>query len=236
MTVAQTDIEVNHTGYSGGPEQIKSKARRNMKILQRCAADQPDNMKWQYNLGLTHYQLEDYAAAVQALETVLSTPSPRLDRETHKHQAYKLLISAYASLSQPAQAEDALRRALSVFKNRRHMWITGGILYLHLNRPEKAIELLTHARTLSPESDAVGDAWAPGFLEEKLTLAYQMLGMKALQQQNYSAAVGIFAEMSDTAPPAQQAEAFKLLAMALQKNGQKEEALIAWQAAKTVKG
>ena len=80
----------------------------------------------------------------------------------------------------------------------------------------------------------MGDAWAPGFLEEQLTTAYQAMGMKALHQQNYQAAVGIFAEMSDIAPPARQAEAFKLLATALQKNGQKEEALIAWQAAQAV--
>jgi glycosyltransferase involved in cell wall biosynthesis len=234
MTVAHTNIFVNHTGYSGGPEQLKNKAHRNMKILQRCVADQPDNMKWQYHLGLTSYQLEDYAAAVEALERVVTTPSPMLEQDTHIHRAYKLLISAYTSLSQPALAEEALRRALAVFPDRRHVWITGGLLYLYLNRPEKAIELLTHARTLSPESDAVGDAWASGFLEEQLTTAYHTLGMKALRQHNYTAAVGIFAEMSETAPPTRQAEAYKLLAMALQKNGQKEEAVIAWQAAQRV--
>ncbi|RMF02891.1 MAG: glycosyltransferase [Chloroflexi bacterium] len=231
MTVAQTNVTIQHVGYAGGPEVLRQKARRNGQILQRAIGRHPDDLKLRYYLGVSLYQLADYRAAIGQFEAVIAHPPPTLNRDSQLYKAYLLLISAYTHVPAPEKARRTLQRALELFPERRHLWITAGMFYLSQDEPEAAISALEHATQLSPQSDAEGESWPPGVLQDRLRAAYQRQGMKAIQQENYPQAVWSFSRFVGLAAPPQQAEGFKLLALALQKCGRQDEAIASWQAA-----
>jgi tetratricopeptide (TPR) repeat protein len=231
LTVAYTNITLTHTGYQGDPAALRRKAQRNVRILRQCTARESDTMKWRYHLGVSLYQLGDFAGAIAQLETVVNHPAPGLNVHSHLYKAYMLLLSAHTTTPNLEKVEATLQRALALFPQRRHGWITAGMLYLRQNRPAAAVAALEKARSLPPESDAEGEAWGPGVLEEHLAAAYHAVGGLAFQQQNYPQAAAAFAALLELAPPARRPEVCKLLALALKKNGQEQEALACWQLA-----
>ncbi|MCG3210040.1 MAG: hypothetical protein FOGNACKC_03669 [Anaerolineae bacterium] len=231
LTIAHTNISIQHTGYSGDPASLRRKARRNAAILRRCVLEQPQRLKWRYHLGLSLYQLADYRGAIEQFEMIINHPAPELNANSHLYKAYILLMSAYTTLPDMARAEAVLQRGLALFPGRRHGWITAGMFYLRQNRPELARQCLERAQTLPPESDAEGESWAAGVLEAQLGLACRAAGLAALGREDFAAAIDALQTWVDVALPPERAEACKMLAVALQKSGRQSEALACWQLA-----
>jgi tetratricopeptide (TPR) repeat protein len=234
LIVAQTNITIQHVGYAQGEAVLRQKAERNGRILKEMVAANPRDLKLRYYLGLTWYQLADYAAAASEFEAVIAEPPPTLNPQSQLYKAHTLLISAYTHLAPPGQARQALARAIAAFPQRRHLWIVAGMLHLAQHHPEQAAAALAHAQTLSPSSDAEGESWPPGVLEEQLAQAYHQIGLKALRRKEFQQATSAFEAMAQIARPAQAAEAYKLQAVAFQKMQRQPEAIASWQKAQSI--
>ena len=174
LTIARTNIVVNHTGYTADPQTLQAKARRNLQIIQAAHRQAPDNLYWRFHLGVTLHALGDLAGSIEHLAAVIANPPPFLDRDVYLYQAYEGLMLAYLHTGQTAQVRQILAQAEQEFGYRQHFWVRAGTIYLDLDEPEQAIEALEHARTLSP--DTRGQSWAAGTIETHLSEAYLLLG------------------------------------------------------------
>ena len=184
-TLAYTNITIEHVGYAVSQQAIQEKARRNEAILLTRLERDPGNLMWRYHLGVGKYIQEDWAGAIEQLEMVVADPPYVMHKDRDLYQAHALIASAYTCLNQYEAAQQAFERAAALFPERRHLWITTGIFHLQAGQPELAVRDLERARTLSPDSDRYGNAWAPGKLEETLGQAYLLLDNASAARQAY---------------------------------------------------
>jgi|GEM_PF-2224771 len=228
LTLANTNIVIEHRGY-GDPSQLRQKAERNARILRRCLAAEPNNLKWRYHLGISLYQMEDYTGAAVQFEPIVAHPAPPLNEQNQVYRAHLLLMSAYANTGRSARADAVLARALERYPRRRHLLVAAGMFRLHQNRPAEAVSLLERARILPPDTGE-GEDWQPGVLEAQLAAAHHAVGIDAFQHGDFlSAAESFQREITVLRQPAKIAEAWKLTALCLQKLGQENEAMVAWK-------
>ncbi len=61
--VASLDVRLLHTGYLPAAMEAKQKQRRNLALLERAAADEPDSPYWLFQLGQTRLALGQVAEA-----------------------------------------------------------------------------------------------------------------------------------------------------------------------------
>jgi glycosyltransferase involved in cell wall biosynthesis len=188
LTIARTNIVIEHVGYEIDTEALKSKARRNLKIIQNCLAKDPEDLHWQYHLGVCYAILGDYQQAIEAYKTVVADPPESLNWDIDVYQAHISLISAYLKSGCISDAEEALRRALALFP-RRHLAGMAGMFYLMKDEPITAIRFLEKASTFSQESDWLGHSWPPGQIEAELGHAYLLTGQYDLARATYKARV-----------------------------------------------
>jgi tetratricopeptide (TPR) repeat protein len=174
LVIARTNITIRHTGYAITREQLQTKARRNLQIIETAVRRQPDDLQWRFHLGVTLNALGDYDASIGHLEAVVSNPPPLLDRDSYLYQAYEGLLLAYVNTNQPQLVRQTIERVLAEFSYRQHCWIRVAEIYLALDEPQQAISALGHAATLPP--DVHGQSFAPGTIENHLTTAYLLLG------------------------------------------------------------
>lgn len=230
MTVGQTNIAIHHSGYAT-PARLRQKAARNLRILRRCVAQDPQNLHWQYHLGVALYQLDEFVEAIKPLERVVNGYQHTPGYDAHLYKSHLLLMSAYANTGNPLMAGNTLQRALSIFPDRRHLHITGAMMVLHLNQPAQAVDLLARAKTLSSQSDTEGDSWPPGVLEATLGRAQFQLARQRVKSGQLVDAVVAAQSALEGVPPGQHAEIYKLMAFCLNKLGHEEDALACWQLA-----
>ena len=228
LTIAHTNITIDHLGYAADSETLKAKARRNRAMILQCLDQQPDNLYWQFHLGINLYTLDDWAGAAENFETVLNQPPGNLSAE-QIYEALALMIAAYSNLGQPDQVEQALERALKLFSTRQHLWVLASKFYLSQNRAEKAISLLEYAKLLPTETD--GMAWPQGTLETLLSRAYLRQAQSWYKQKNPKQMAEVLARVIEIAPSAERSQAYKLLAVAMQQLGREQDAVLCWQLA-----
>lgn len=187
VTVAWTNITIDHMGYQIGSADLQSKARRNLTIIQQQLVQESDNLHWHYHLGVCQTVLENYAAAAEAYERVITAPPSTLNWDFDVYQAYVSLLNAYVQLNRLEAAQQLLQRALQMFPRRRHLAILAGVFYLMRDDPESAVKILEQAKTFPLESDRIGHAWSSGRLEAELGRAYLWLGNLPEAERAYRA-------------------------------------------------
>ncbi|MCB0226338.1 MAG: glycosyltransferase [Anaerolineae bacterium] len=228
LTIAHTDITIDHLGYAADSETLKAKARRNRAVILQCLDQQPDNLYWRFHLGVNLYTLDDWAGAAENFEAVLNQPPGNLSAE-QLYEALALMIAAYNNLAIPEKVEEALERALKLFSTRQHLWVLASKFYLSQNRAEKAISLLEYAKRLPTETD--GMAWPQGTLETLLSRAYLQQAQSWYKQRNPSQMAEVLVRAIDIAPLAERNQAYKLMAVAMQQLGREQDAVRCWQLA-----
>ena len=186
LTIARTNIIIEHVGYEIDADGLRSKARRNLKIIQNCLHENPNDLHWHYHLGVCHSILGNYQQAIEAYKLVVACPPKSLNWDIDVYQAHISLISAYIKTECISGAEDALKRALSLFP-RRHLAALAGMFYLMRDEPSLAVDFLEKARTFSQESDWLGHSWPPGQIEAELGHAYFLIGKYDLARDIYKA-------------------------------------------------
>ncbi|MEW5956167.1 MAG: glycosyltransferase [Chloroflexota bacterium] len=210
LTLARTNVVIDHSGYAIEAQDLQAKARRNLGIIRQCLAREPDNLHWRYHLGATLAVLEQYDEAIKEFELMVVSPPATLNWDFDVYQAHVSLVGAYVELQRFDQARSALKRALSVFPNRRHLTIMAGVFYLLQDEPETAIQMLERARTLSLDSDRVGQTWPTGKLEAELGFAYSLVGNLPQARQMYQKRLAQIGTSSIVVPPDMWQEALSL--------------------------
>jgi glycosyltransferase involved in cell wall biosynthesis len=183
LVIARTNIVINHTGYATDDAIRLEKLKRNLFIIEEIVAKNPDDLQWRFHLGVTKHVLGDLEEAIEHLEAVVANPPPTLDREVYLYQAYEGLMLAYVDLGQLDKARRTLEQAMQKFNHRQHFWIRAATVYLALDEPEQAVEMLNQARALGP--DAYGQSWATGTSEYYLCEAYLLLGDLSKAREAY---------------------------------------------------
>lgn len=72
VPTAQTGVEVDHSGYNHAPHDTQHKSLRNIPLLRSAIARNRGDEYMQYQLGRALFTLEDFPAAISALEETLS--------------------------------------------------------------------------------------------------------------------------------------------------------------------
>lgn len=233
LRLTQTNITIEHTGYNTSPQETRQKQLRNQKILQAHRHQLEQDLYWRFHLAVNAYMLEEYHDAAGHFEAVLANPPASLQQEPGRlYEAHALLIDIYMKLGRPAKAASLLERTLKTFPQRRHAWILAGKFYLSRQAPAQAVEMLECARALPAKNAAEeGLAWPAGTLEKYLGRAYLQWGQQWYKQQNFVAMAEAAVRAVDVAPPGEQVQGYKFLAVALQKLGREQEAHTYWQLA-----
>jgi len=188
VTLAYTNIEIEHVGYVLGDDLLKAKTRRNLGIIRKCLADDPQSVRWHHHLGLSLAMLDDHAPAIKALEFVVASGGQGIS-EVEFYYSHLWLIALYSKTQRFEKAEALFRRAMTRFPARQHLFIAAGMFYLNADDPAAARRWLEKAAALPAESLTVqGQTWLPGTLEGSLGQAYLLLGDDDRARQWYAAA------------------------------------------------
>ncbi|MBF0124836.1 MAG: hypothetical protein HQL60_05840, partial [Magnetococcales bacterium] len=94
-----SNIRLIHHGYSGGDN--RAKLERNMDILRRWVAQEPDNLYACYKLGMNLYFRQDLAGSLPLLERVFNQLDQAHDRHTYPFLAQ--LVTTYIELLRQQQ-------------------------------------------------------------------------------------------------------------------------------------
>ncbi len=161
LSLAYTNIAIEHTGYARSTELRVEKARRNRDILLRELAADPENMRLRYHLGVTQHIMGDIAGATEHLRMVVNSNAPVLGR-SDLHQAYLLLITGLDATGHPEESADMLERALFAHPDNRHLTTLAAARYINAGQIDEALAAIDKAEALP-----LGPMrWPDGILDE----------------------------------------------------------------------
>ncbi len=148
MSLAYTNILIEHTGYASGMDMRVVKARRNRDILLRELADDPDNARFRYHLGVSLQVMGDFAGAIEHMRIVIDANAPVLNRDHELYQAHLLLITSLAALGHQQESSDMLERALFAYPDNRHLLTLAAAHYISDGRIDDALAAIDEAEGL----------------------------------------------------------------------------------------
>lgn len=140
----------------GGQERYREAAA----ALERTVALSPTHLIARFKLALAYLRLGDHTRAEGILQAVVAD-------EPRNMRAYQNLAAIAYSRGDLTRAEQMARRALEIDASYFDAWNTLGATYLMMRRPADAIEVLSKAVALRPES---------GQAHHNLALAHQAQG------------------------------------------------------------
>lgn len=129
--VAFTDIFVVHSGADQSEAGRRRKRERDFRLLDRELRDRPDHPFVLFNLGMTHVDAGQHAAAVACLVRCTEVSRPG---ESHLRKAYALLIGALSQLDRHDEAEEWSRRGRRLFPDDKELLFREAILHQRAGR------------------------------------------------------------------------------------------------------
>ena len=220
VSIAYTNIEIEHVGYAVDQRQLVEKARRNKAIIERCLEQEPERAYWRYHLAVVMSMLEEWEKAIEHLEVVIEDQSGELGRDVEVYDAHLLLATAYEKTQRPEEAHRSLQRLIEEFPQRRHAWMTLGRHHLSCDQPEEAAKALERARTLPAESDSLGVSWPEDALERDLSTAHLLVGDLTRAREAYQRTLALQGHSLAPAPAELLARASRLV-----RQGQHQQAV-----------
>ena len=141
-TMVHADFEIEHFGYALEPDFVKSKYERNLDLLKKELAEDPDNGHAMYHLGLTCMALEREEEARQAFDMALCGKGL-----TPVHEAMILNMKSYHHLraGEIDQGLEAARRSLSVVPLQNTARLLKGLALFQKQAHFEALPLLLQA-------------------------------------------------------------------------------------------
>jgi GT2 family glycosyltransferase/tetratricopeptide (TPR) repeat protein/SAM-dependent methyltransferase len=136
--LAWTDLFVVHSGYDRSPEGQARKKERDLRLLHRELAEEPEHPFTLFNLGMTYQDTEEPEKAVDFLKRCLACSG---DGESHVRKAYALLVSAHERLGQDEAAWAVCQEGLRRFPRDDELRFRSGLLLHkagHLAEAERA--------------------------------------------------------------------------------------------------
>lgn len=145
-----SNIRVIHHGYNLGVENEKEKLLRNLKILKKEVDDNSKNAYVYFNLGETYSLLNDSGNAVFAYEKTLELKGLPEHLNPVAIQNYG---TALFKLERYQEALDKINLALSLKDDLLMAHVIGALIYMKLEAPQNAVQLLEKLVTIMNNQD-----------------------------------------------------------------------------------
>ncbi|MEW6696897.1 MAG: tetratricopeptide repeat-containing glycosyltransferase family 2 protein [Bacillota bacterium] len=139
------EIMILHYGYLDSQIDKKDKKNRNLKILEKELASQPENHLLRYHYGVELFRLEKY---VEAARVFVETANGTDPQTIYFPKLIRYIALAYHSAGQPENALDAVAQGLRIFPDYADLYYYGGICLLDCKQYMKARELFLQAVSL----------------------------------------------------------------------------------------
>lgn len=123
--LAESDILIEHLGYNAGPEIIKAKAERNLKLLLEDYNLQPAGYT-AFQIGQTYMVLNDHDSALPYFNEAVNYPAIS---NQQKAQSYRLMAAIFSGKNQPGQAEEYLKCGLALAPDIPILNLVGADIY-----------------------------------------------------------------------------------------------------------
>lgn len=171
LTLATTDIEIQHVGYERGKGVTRDHALRNRAIVLSEIAKDPADLEMRFHLATCCQILGDLAGVVEQAEFILSNGHPRLRSLDELYRTHVMLITSLANIDQSERAFRALHRAIQEFPDNRHLWVLVGMMVLSQGDGRSALEAFDKAERLPPfEFRQWPDETIPTYRKQALSL------------------------------------------------------------------
>jgi glycosyltransferase involved in cell wall biosynthesis/tetratricopeptide (TPR) repeat protein len=109
--VRWAEVTIHHVGYQD-PALRRSKLERDIRLLQKQVADQPDDPFVLFNLGSVCLELERIQEALPILKRSLALSHPG---DSIVRKLYALIVQGHRRLDQTSEAHEACRAGLAVY-------------------------------------------------------------------------------------------------------------------------
>ncbi len=173
------DIKADHFSYSGSPEELMAKSKRNIRLLKEEHRKNPHDPYLLFQLGQSYYMIEDFETALYYYDLGLAEDvDPRLDYINTMVVSYGYTL---LNLKQFKKALD-LEGVYDTFGNRADFVFLMGMIYLNNGFFEDAVAQFKKATTFDT-AEVVGAnsfrAW------HNLGVIYECSGYKDKAIQYY---------------------------------------------------
>lgn len=139
------EIVILHYGYLDSQIEKKDKKNRNLKIIEKELASEPENQLLRYHYGVELFRLEKYVEAAQVFVETANCTNPQT---IYFPKLLRYITLAYHSTGQPENALDAIVQGLRFFPDYADLYYYGGLCLLDCKQYMKARELLLQAVSL----------------------------------------------------------------------------------------
>jgi glycosyltransferase involved in cell wall biosynthesis/tetratricopeptide (TPR) repeat protein/GT2 family glycosyltransferase/SAM-dependent methyltransferase len=166
LPLERCGVILHHDGYRSAAAR-RGKAERDLPVLERAIADEPDEPFHVYNLGVTLQALGRFAdaetAARRAIELGMERATPGR-MAGYVLAAHVLLATALTGREEHAEAAEMCRRALAIAPEFSDAWCTLGGIELRRGRAQQALEAYERALGCPPSlpagwTDAATAGW-----------------------------------------------------------------------------
>lgn len=179
MTYASysTSIEVDHVGYLGPGNKLQDKAMRDMELLLKELAQNPDEPYYYFQIAQSYMLMRDEENALSYFQKAMERRPDPLADYTH------VLVYNYGHLLLEQNRMEEASVILDYYKyycNNMDYLCLVGLFYLHQNQPIKALPEFVKALT-APERDSA-DSRQPSYY---IGYIYELFGKKDIARTHY---------------------------------------------------
>jgi len=178
------DISIIHYGYLDRQIKEKDKKNRNLQIIQKELATNPENRLLRYHYGVELFRAEKYSEAAGEFAKAANGIDPGT---IYLPKLLRYLVMSHQSAGQPEKALDVIRLGLQLFPDYADLYYYAGLIYLELKQYAKAHEFFQKAVSMPeqpPQYASFGGV--RGFR------SYYHLGQIAETFMNYEEALGYY--------------------------------------------
>lgn len=133
-----------HHGAIEGADALERRHARNIRILEKTVAVQPDNCLALMYAGLTCYEMQEWEQSIVHFQRLIEIAD---GAEEYLPKAYACLANALLSQSRGPQAETSVREGLAKFPDNPELWFCLGLVLNKRGRLEEALD--AHQRALT---------------------------------------------------------------------------------------
>ncbi|MFZ5898315.1 MAG: glycosyltransferase [Bacillota bacterium] len=180
--IRHSGLTIIHYGYMRDKKEGRTKTLRNITLLQKALAENPDDPFYNYNLGVSYYTAGHLEDARRHYETAIRHVDPQVAFASALFRNYALCLS---DLGEHAQALAVIDRALAFFPDYPDLHFLKGQIYWDLGmlpRAKACFLKCTHFTRVPPEYITTEGLIGP--------LAFANLAEVCARQGDLDAAVG----------------------------------------------
>lgn len=144
------DVVIIHYGYLDRQISEKDKKTRNLNIIRKELAQDPQNRLLRYHYGVELFRAEKYAEAANELIQAANGIDPGT---IYLPKLLRYIVISYQSTAQPLKALDIVQQGLRLYPNYADLYYYAGLLYLDLKRYAQASKSFRKAISM-PEQPA----------------------------------------------------------------------------------